>query len=271
MEAPGQGGPNPLKQRTIRDLISSARRRASFQRLGSAATNFAVPRPLQEQALHPGPLREEQKMSTQNLLAAAALLTAAAVAPAALAQTPQQRALGTEAQTGSPPPTDRAATPAAGLGAAAARGDAMTVAGFARTAAMSDLYEMEASRLAEQKSQNAQVKQFAQHMLRDHGKTTNELKGMVPQIEGVSASQLPTSLDQQHQALMQQLQAAQGAEFDRTFARQQVQAHQTAVDLFRNYAQSGDHAQLKQWASRTLPSLEEHLREAQQLQRATQG
>jgi putative membrane protein len=247
-------------------------RRPGFQSLlASVATNFAVPCPLQPQAFHPGPLREEQEMMARTLLAAAALLTAAATAPAALAQSQQQRALGTEAQTGSPPPADRAASPAAGLGAAATRGDAMTAAGFARTAAMSDLYEMEASRLAEQRSQNAQVKQFAQHMIRDHQKTTTELKGMVPQLQGVTASQLPTSLDQQHQTLVQQLQGAQGAEFDRTFARQQVQAHQTAVDLFRSYAQSGDNAQLKQWASRTLPSLEEHLREAQQLQRATQG
>ena len=207
-------------------------------------------------------------MRTHALLATTALLLAAA-APA-LAQTQQQRALGTQSQTGSPPPADPAA-PAAGLGSAATRGDALTAPGFARTAAMSDLYEMESSRLAEQRSQNAQVKQFAQHMIRDHQKTTTELKGMLPQLQGVSAQQMPTSLDQQHQALVQQLQGAQGAQFDRLFAQQQLQSHQTAVELFRAYAQSGDDARLKQWASQTLPSLEEHLREAQQLQRATQG
>jgi putative membrane protein len=206
-------------------------------------------------------------MRTHALLAAAALL--AAVAPAS-AQTQQQRAQGAQSQTGSPPMADPAA-PAAGTSATGSRAAALTAAAFARTAAMSDLYEMEASRLADQRSQNAQVKQFAQHMLRDHQKTTNELKGLLPQIQGVSASQLPTSLDQQHQALVQQLQGAQGAQLDRLFAQQQIQAHQTAVDLFRSYAQSGDNAQLKQWASQTLPSLEEHLRQAQQLQRATQG
>ena len=201
------------------------------------------------------------------LAAAAALLVAAAPA---MAQTQQQRALTTESQTGSPPVTDPAA-PGAGVSATGNRADALTAAGFARLAAMSDLYEMEASRLAEQRSQSAEVKRFAQHMLRDHGKTTNELKGMLPQLQGVSASQMSTSLDQQHQALMQQLQGAQGAEFDRVFTRQQVQSHQTAVDLFRAYAQSGDEARLKQWASQTLPSLEEHLREAQRMQRGTQG
>lgn len=202
------------------------------------------------------------------LLAATASLLAAAPA---LAQTQQQRALGTQSQTGSPPPTDPA-TPAAGLGSTATRGDALTAPAFVRAAAASDLYEMEASRLAEQRSQNAEVKRFAEHMLRDHGKTTGELKGMLPQLQGVSAQQMATSLDRQHQALLEQLQGAQGAEFDRAFARQQVQSHQAAVELFRAYARSGDNEQLKRWASQTLPALEEHLREAQQLlQRATQG
>ena len=206
-------------------------------------------------------------MKTPALLVATALLAAGP----ALAQTQQQRALGTQSQTGSPPPTDPAA-PAAGLGSTANRGDALAAAAFVRTAATSDLYEMEASRLAEQRSQSAEVKRFAEHMLRDHQKTTGELKGMLPQLQGVSAQQMPTRLDQQHQALVQQLQGAQGAEFDRAFARQQVQSHQAAVELFRAYAQSGDDARLKRWASQTLPALEEHLREAQQLlQRATQG
>ena len=200
-----------------------------------------------------------------------ALLAAVLLAAApALAQTQQQRALSTESQTGSPPPTNPAA-PAAGLGSAVNRGDALTAAGFVRAAATSDLYEMEASRLAGQRSQNAEVKRFAERMLRDHGKTTDELKAMLPQLQGVSAQQMTADLDQQHRALVQQLQGVQGAEFDRVFARQQVQSHQAAVDLFRGYAQSGDDERLKRWASQTLPSLEEHLREAQQLQRATQG
>ena len=156
---------------------------------------------------------------------------------------------------------------------AAAAAAAITLVGAAQARNGTEVLgrTQEASRFAEQRAQSAEVKRFAERMLRDHGKTTGELKAMLPQLQGVSASQMATSLDQQHQALIQQLQGAQGAEFDRVFARQQVQSHQAAVELFRAYAQSGDDARLKQWASRTLPSLEEHLREAQQLQRATQG
>ncbi len=140
-------------------------------------------------------------MRTPALLAAA--LLSAAAAPA-LAQTQQQRALSTEAQTGAPPPADPA-TPAAGLGSTVNRGDALTAAAFVRGAAMSDLYETEASRLAEQRSQSTEVKRFAERMLRDHGKTTGELKNMLPQLQAVSAQQMPTRLDQQHEALVQQL------------------------------------------------------------------
>lgn len=209
----------------------------------------------------------------KHALLAAAAAVAFAATPAALAQTQQQRAQTAQGQTGTQGTTTAPtpATPGAGLSATGSRAEALTAAEFARMAAMSDMFEMESSRLVEQRSQNAQVKQFAQMMIRDHQKTTTELKGMLPQLQGVSVAQMPTSLDQQHQALLQQLQGAQGAQFDRVYVQQQVQAHQQAVDLFSNYARAGDNAQLKQWASQTLPALQQHLQQAQQLLRGTQG
>lgn len=206
----------------------------------------------------------------KHALLAAAAAVAFAATPAALAQTQQQRAQTAQGQTGTQG-TTTAPAPGAGLSATGSRAEALTAPEFARMAAMSDMFEMESSRLVEQRSQNAQVKQFAQMMLRDHQKTTTELKGMLPQLQGVSAAQMPTSLDQQHQALLQQLQGAQGAQFDRVYVQQQVQAHQQAVDLFGNYARAGDNAQLRQWATQTLPALQQHLQQAQQLLRGTQG
>ncbi len=149
----------------------------------------------------------------------------------------------------------------------ASRAEAVSAAEFVHMAAMSDMYEIQSSRLAEQHSQNAQVKQFAQEMLRDHQKTTNELQNLVRQAGSTAHWQMPQSLDQQHMQKIQQLQNARGAEFDRHYVTQQMQAHQMAVDLFRNYSQHGDNAQLRQWASNTLPALQDHLQKAQQLQR----
>jgi putative membrane protein len=80
--------------------------------------------------------------------------------------------------------------------------------------------------------------------------------------------QMPAGLDQKHQTLLTQLQQTQEPQFDKTYIQQQLQAHQTAVDMFRNYSQSGDNVQLKQFASQTLPILQQHLQMAQQLQKS---
>jgi putative membrane protein len=215
-----------------------------------------------------------------TLLAGAAVLAAGP----ALAQTQQQRAQSAQGQAGGPAQTT---TPAPS--STASRAEVVTAQEFVRLASMSDRFEIASGHLAQEKSQNAEVKRFAEHMVRDHTKTAQELQGLIQQLPDVSAN-LATppapgretagttqdaprdqGLDQQHTALLQQLQQASGAEFDRLYVRQQVMAHQQAVDMFRNYAQSGDKPQLKQWAERTLPALQEHLRLAQQLQQSTQG
>ncbi|MBV1796949.1 DUF4142 domain-containing protein [Siccirubricoccus sp. G192] len=190
--------------------------------------------------------------------------TAIIIAAPAFAQTQPERSRAAQAQNAQ----SQGGTPAAGT-----RAEVVNATEFVRMAAVSDMFEIESSRLAEQRSQNAQVKEFAQHMVRDHQKTTTELQQMIRQASAapLSGLQMPQSLDQRHQAMVQQLQGAQGAQFDRLYAQQQVQAHQMAVDMFRNYGQSGDNAALKQWASQTLPTLQQHLQQAQQLQRSTQG
>jgi len=225
-----------------------------------------------------------------TLMAGAAILAAG---PAAFAQTQQQRAQAVQGQTGQGQAAGTSTAPAA----TANRAEVVTGQEFMRLASMSDRFEVASSRLAQQKSQNAQIKQFAEHMVRDHTKTTQELQQLIQQVPGSgtgAATPLPNGresqgtsqsgqitnaqggpqhegLDQQHAALLQQLQQANGAEFDRLYVRQQVSAHQQAVDLFRNYSQSGDTAALKQWAAKTLPDLQEHLQLAQKMQQATQG
>lgn len=224
-----------------------------------------------------------------TLLAGAAILAASP----AFAQTQQQRAQAVQGQT-TQGQTGAASTAPAATGN---RAEVVTAEEFMRLVTMSDRLEVASSRLALEKSQNAQVKQFAEHMVRDHSRTTLELQQLIQQVPGSGAgagTPLPVGresqgtaksgqitnaqggpqhegLDQQHTAQLQQLQQASGAEFDRLFVRQQVAAHQQAVDLFSNYSQSGDNPLLKQWAAKTLPDLREHLKLAQALQQGTQG
>ena len=71
--------------------------------------------------------------------------------------------------------------------ATASRAEVVTAQEFMRLASMSDRFEVASSRLAQQKSQNAQLKQFAEHMVRDHTKTTQELRQLIQQVPGSGA------------------------------------------------------------------------------------
>ena len=76
---------------------------------------------------------------------------------------------------------------------------------------------------------------------------------------------LPTKLDAKHQKLIDDLNSAPAKDFDKTYANQQVDAHQEAVHLFKKYAAKGDDADVKQFAEKTLPTIEHHLEEAKKL------
>jgi putative membrane protein len=134
---------------------------------------------------------------------------------------------------------------------------------FVRTVAISDMFEIQSGQLAAEKAQNGDVKSFAQQMVDDHSKTTEQLKDMV-EDEDVKA-QLPGNLDDQHQAQLDKLKGLSGKQFDKTYMDMQVKAHQKAVALFEAYAAAGENDELKDWAEDTVPSLKEHLEEAQDL------
>jgi putative membrane protein len=131
---------------------------------------------------------------------------------------------------------------------------------FVTKVAVSDMFEIQSSKVASQKG-NANTKAFAERMIKDHTKTSEELKGMV----GKAKAKLPTALDAEHQKKLDQLQKLTGEPFNAAYASQQVQAHEEAVKLFEAYSASGDVAELKAWAAKTLPALKEHLQHAKTL------
>ncbi len=131
---------------------------------------------------------------------------------------------------------------------------------FVTEVAISDMFEIQSSKLAAQKG-NENVRAFAQQMVTDHTKTSNELKGMV----GKAKAKLPSALDAEHQKKLDQLQSLAGDQFSQTYASMQVQAHEVAVKLFEAFSNSGDNAELKAWAAKTLPALKEHLQHAKAL------
>ena len=140
---------------------------------------------------------------------------------------------------------------------------------FVQMAGMAGMFEVESSRIALQKSQSQQVKDFAQQMITDHTKANEQLKSVV-QSAGVKAMVLQ-ALDSKHQKMIDQLNAASGTEFDTKYIKMQLEGHKDAVSLFSKYAKTGDNNDLKSFASETLPTLQHHLQMVQSLSTGSQG
>jgi putative membrane protein len=132
---------------------------------------------------------------------------------------------------------------------------------FIKEAATSDMLEIEAAKIAQQKG-NADEKKFAEQMITDHTKTSDELKGMVP---ADMKSAMPARLDDSSQKKLDKLRDTKPEDFASEYDPMQVSAHKDAVSLFERYAKGGEDPKLKDWAGKTLPALQHHLEMAQAL------
>lgn len=143
---------------------------------------------------------------------------------------------------------------------------AMTEAQFVQFAVNTDAFEMQASELAEQRGERADVKQVAETLARENTATSQEIAGLAPQL-GLTAPQ--ASLDVEHQQRLDTLRTLEGEAFDDAYLDQQVEAHENAVRTFQDYAQNGAAGPLRDWASATLPKLQQNLASVQSLENAT--
>lgn len=145
--------------------------------------------------------------------------------------------------------------------ASAAAAPAPSSADFVAQAAASDMFEIQSSQIALQKSQAAPVRQFAQMMVDHHTMTTRDLTAAAQKAGLTPPSTLPPDKAQKIAAL----QSAPAAGFDAAYMREQVQGHQEALALHQSYAAGGDNADLKGVARKAVPIVTGHLRQAQEL------
>jgi len=131
---------------------------------------------------------------------------------------------------------------------------------FVKTAAQAGMTEVELGKVALQKSQDPAVRSFAQRMVTDHGKANDEL-ATIAQTKGITA---PTSLDAEHQAMVNSMKQKSGADFDAEYSRHMNMDHNKAVALFEGATKSPD-SDLANFAKKTLPTLKEHKQLAQKL------
>ena len=137
---------------------------------------------------------------------------------------------------------------------------------FLKDAAEGGNAEVEGSQVALDKSGSADVKTFAQMMVDDHGKAGTELKGLADQ-KGVKVSDTPTITKKTE---IKVLSERKGSSFDQHYADSiGVKAHQDTIKLFQKEIDKGSDADVKAWASKTLPTLQHHLEAAQALKAKT--
>lgn len=143
---------------------------------------------------------------------------------------------------------------------------ANTVDSYVPSAAMGDMFEIESSKIAMEKSTNADVKALAEMITTDHTASTAMLKQRAP-AEAPNVA-IPTALDQRRMGMLDNLRAASAADFDRVYLDQQIAAHNEALTLHRGFSDHSETPQLAALAREVVPKIEMHLQRAQELRNA---
>jgi putative membrane protein len=144
---------------------------------------------------------------------------------------------------------------------------AMGDAHFAKEAAQGGMAEVKLGQLAEEKGSNDSVKSFGKRMVGDHSKADDKLK----EVASRESITLPTDISAKSQATYDRLSKLNGAAFDRAYARDMVKDHETDVAAFQKEANSGKDDSLKSFASETLPTLQDHLKQAKEMMKTVGG
>ncbi|KUM26408.1 DUF305 domain-containing protein [Mesorhizobium loti] len=143
---------------------------------------------------------------------------------------------------------------------------------FVATVPNTNAFEIQSSKLAQQKSSSDDVKAFAGQMIKDHAKAGEDFKAAMSQGQ-TTASIKPSdpALQPKEQQLLDELKSASGKDFDQKYIKMQTDAHKDAVALFSTYAKSGDDPAMKEFAKKVLPTLKMHEKHAKELAVAHQG
>lgn len=139
---------------------------------------------------------------------------------------------------------------------------------FIEDAAASGLYELQAAQLAATKATDRAVKDYAS-MMADHHSTANRELMQLASSKGLELSPAPPRAMRRD---LEELGKKTGAEFDQEFVRKVgVREHEKDIKRFQDASKDVKDPQLKAWIDKTLPSLEQHLAQAQKLPQAQSG
>jgi putative membrane protein len=142
------------------------------------------------------------------------------------------------------------------------RGDAKGHdAKFVMKAAEGGLAEVKLGKLATEKAMSADVRKFGQRMVDDHTQANKQLMA-IAERKGLK---VPTEMNRKDQETYDRMARLSGAEFDRAYAKHMVEDHEEDISEFKDESKNGQDEQIRAWATKTLPTLEEHLKMAKGL------
>lgn len=129
---------------------------------------------------------------------------------------------------------------------------------FIKEAAKGGKAEVQVGKMASEKAHNSQVKEFAQHLVKDHSKANQELM-QIAQKHGVT---LPTDLTEKAEHAADKLEDKTGAEFDKAFIQHSIKKHQKDIKAYQTALEECQDTQLRAFIKNNLPALREHLQMA---------
>jgi putative membrane protein len=129
---------------------------------------------------------------------------------------------------------------------------------FIEKATMGNQFEILSSQEAVQRAHNPKVKEFARKMIEDHTQVEKDMRAALKEANMSTAVTEPVVLDSKHQKTLDNLKKEDAKSFDEDYIDAQDEAHEDAVELFRDYSKDGDSVPLKAFATKTLPTLESH-------------
>lgn len=132
---------------------------------------------------------------------------------------------------------------------------------FLKEAADGGMAEVELGQLASQKASSSDVKQFGQRMVEDHGKANDELKQLATQKH----VDLPAEPSAKHKATKARLEQLSGEQFDKAYVADMIKDHKKDVGDFQKESTSAKDPDVKNFAAKTLPTLQDHLKQVQSL------
>src|ERR1700730_16655998 len=138
---------------------------------------------------------------------------------------------------------------------------AVSDATFTKKAAQGGMAEVKLGKLAQEKGTSESVKKFGQRMVEDHTKAGDELKRAAAQ-QNIA---LPVDISAKDKATYELLSKLSGAAFDRAYARDMVKDHEEDIAEFNREAHGGKNPAIKDFATQTLPTLQDHLKEAKEM------